>query len=143
MEIDFTRDKMVWTKLAYDPVPPKGIGGKGGAGGLEIMGSVMKMAGSFLGAKAIPDVALRGYLGLELNAKEEVITVNSVLADGPAGKAGVKVGDRLVKVQGRTVVGLDDVERFSRKLLPGDQVKLTVKRGEDTKEIEFKTGEGL
>jgi hypothetical protein len=143
MEIDFTRDKMVWTKLAYDPVGPKGIGGKGGAGGLEIMGTVMKMAGSLLGAKAIPDIALRGYLGLELNAKDEVITVNSVLADSPAGKAGVKVGDRLVKVQGRTVVGLDDVERFSRKLLPGDQVKLTVKRGEDTKEIEFKTGEGL
>jgi hypothetical protein len=143
MEIDFTRDKMVWTKLAYDPVAPKGMGGKGGAGGLEIMGSFMKFAGSMLGAKANPDVTLRGYLGVELKAKDDVVTVNAVLQDSPAGKAGVKAGDQLVKVLGRTVVGLDDVERFSRKLLPGDQVKLTVKRGENTKEIEFKTGEGL
>src|SRR5216683_4087456 len=41
MEIDFTRDKMAWTELDFEPKSPLGQGGKGGgAGGLEIMGSI-------------------------------------------------------------------------------------------------------
>ena len=41
MEIDFTRDKMIWTELDFEPKlePMGGKGGKGGGqGGLEIIG---------------------------------------------------------------------------------------------------------
>lgn len=143
MEIDFTRDKMVWTPLNFEPVIPKGLGGKSGAGGLEVMGPILKMLGGFLGAKTTPETVLRGSLGLELSSKDEVIRITSLLDDGPAVKAGLLVGDQITKVQGRTVVDLQDVKRFSRKLVPGETVKLTVKRGAETKEIEFKMGEGL
>lgn len=144
MEIDFTRDKMVWTPLKFDPTPPMGLGGKaGGAGGLEAIGSLMKMMGSFLGAKANPDVTLRGFLGIELLESEDTITVNSVLEKGPAEKSGLQKGDRLTKFQGRTVLNLEDVQRLAKKLSPGDAIKLTVQRGQETREIQFKTGEGL
>src|SRR5204862_3431495 len=45
IEVDFTRDKLVWTPLDWTPVAPAGLGGKGGqsAGGLEVMGSIMKV----------------------------------------------------------------------------------------------------
>jgi S1-C subfamily serine protease len=69
--------------------------------------------------------------------------VRSVLAAGPAGSAGVRAGDRLTHVQGRSVQNVEDVHRFARKLAPGDRVKLTVVRGKETKEITVKTGEGL
>src|SRR5437763_11793033 len=50
MEIDFTKDRMIWTKLDWKPKAPMGLGGKGGGqGGLEIMGTIMKMLGGFLG----------------------------------------------------------------------------------------------
>jgi hypothetical protein len=49
----------------------------------------------------------------------------------------------LTRFQGRTVLNTEDVERFARKLTPGTDVKLTVVRGKGTKEIRFKTGEGL
>lgn len=144
MEIDFTRDKMAWTELDFDPKAPLGLGGRGGgAGGLEVMGSIMKLLGSFLGKKAAPDVVTRGYLGIELADGDSGPTVKSVLDKGPAAEAGVKAGDQLTKVQGRTVTDSEDVYRFVKKLTAGEKIRLTVLRGKQTVEINFKTGEGL
>jgi hypothetical protein len=144
LEIDFARDKMVWVPLDYEPKVPAGMGGKGGSlGGLEVLGSLMKGLGALLGRKATPDVRLRGFWGVELAEGDESPVVRSVLEKGPAAEAGVKAGDRLTHVGGRSVSSVEDVHRFARKLAPGALVKLTVVRGKDTKEINVKTGEGL
>jgi hypothetical protein len=144
MEIDFTKDKMVWTPLDYDPEAPKGMGGKGGTGGLEFMGTIMKMFGAFLGKKPAPDVAPRGFLGVELEQKgDDVVVVKSVLEKSPAAKAGVKAGDRITKVKGRTIENIEDIQRFIKKLKADEPVSLTVERGKDKMEISFTTGEGL
>jgi hypothetical protein len=143
MEIDFTRDKMTWTPLDFDPKAPAGLGGRtGGAGGLEIVGSIMKTLGSFLGRKANPDVVPRGFIGIELTDSREGAVVKSVLADGPAAKAGVEKGDRIEGVQGRTVVSAEDVENYAN-VPAGTIIKLVVTRGKDKKEITFKSVEGF
>jgi len=69
--------------------------------------------------------------------------VQSVLADGPASKAGLKTGDQITHVQGRIVLDTEDVQRFVRRLNPGDNLKLTVQRGKDKKDITVQLGEGL
>lgn len=144
IEIDFARDKMVWSPLAYEPKAPGGMGGRGGgAGGLEIIGSIMKGLGTILGRKPAPEVRLRGFWGVELAEGDDSPVVRSVLASGPAGAAGVLAGDRLTRVGGRSVQNIEDVHRFARKLAPGERVRLTVVRGKETKEITVKTGEGL
>jgi serine protease DegQ len=144
MEIDFTQDKMVWTEMKWKPEPPKTTGAKGGgAGGLELMGSIMEMLGKFMGAKAEPDVAPRGFLGVELAGAGDKVTVTAVIEKSPAAKAGVKVGDQITKVQGRTVETVEDVAHHLNKLAADKEVKLTVVRGKETKVITFKTGEGL
>ncbi len=145
MEIDFTRDKMTWTELDFEPKAPLGLGAKtGGAGGLEIVGSLMKLLGSFMGKK--PDVATvpRGFLGITLKGSEDDDpVVASVLPDGPAAKAGVKAGDLIAKVQGRTVSGHDGLRNLVNNIKAGDTVQLTVKRDGETKEIRVKAGEGF
>jgi serine protease DegQ len=146
MEIDFTKDKMVWTPLDWEPKAPARLGeGGGGAGGLEVMGMLMKFLGLLAGAKAEPDYALRGFLGLELADVEdgEYPEVKTVMAGGPAAKAGLQPGDKVTKFQGRTVTNTEDVQRFAGKLAAGDDVKVTLKRGKETVEVSFKTGEGL
>jgi hypothetical protein len=142
IEIDFTRDKMIWTPLDYEPKVPV-TGGRGGAGGLEVIGSIMKVLGGMLGRKAAPEVTPRGFLGIELEDGEELPAVKAVLAGGPAAKAGVKAGDRISHIQGRSVLNSEDVLRLAKKLLPGAAVTLTVKRGSDTQEIRFQAAEGL
>jgi putative serine protease PepD len=71
--------------------------------------------------------------------------VKSVLADGPAAKAGLKAGDRITQFKGRSVTNTADVQRFAQNLAADAPVKLTVKRGGEKApiEINFKTGEGL
>jgi hypothetical protein len=145
MEIDFTSDKMVWTPLKWTPEAPKGLdGGKASGGGsLEMVGSLMKMLGSFMGAKTTPEVVLRGFFGIQLVEKDDDIIVHGILDKGPAADSGLQAGDRLTKFQGRTVINIEDVQRLAKKLSPGETVKLTVQRGDATREISFKTGEGL
>ncbi len=117
IEVDFTRNKMTWTELDFDPPPPEGIpGGKGGAGGLEVLGQVMKMFGSLLGTKSTPDLVTRPFLGAELSEDDKGnVTVKSVLAGGPAAQGGLKPGDRLTEFKGRTVRTVKDVEGYLGK----------------------------
>lgn len=145
IEIDFTKTKMLWTKLDYKPAAPLGLGKnvKGNGGGLEMMGDIMGGIGKFLGRKATPEVTLRGFLGLTLENGDEYPSVKAVLAAGPAGKAGVKTGDLITKVQGRTVADVADVLTAAGKLPAGSKMTLTVQRGKETKELSFKTGEGI
>jgi hypothetical protein len=144
MDIDFTRDKMTWTALDFEPRGPLGLGSRvGGAGGLEIIGSVMKMLGSLLGRKTNPEVLPRGFLGIELKDTDDGPVVGTVLADGPAGTAGVRAGDRITKFAGRTVVDSGDLRRFVGKLAAGAAVTLTVVRDGHTRDIAFKAGEGF
>jgi hypothetical protein len=144
MEIDFTRDKMTWTPLDFKPPAPLGMGGhSGSAGGLEIVGSIMKMLGSFIGAKATPDIVPRGLMGFDVKDGEDYPVVRTVLDDGPAAKAGLKPGDMLTKFSGRGVTDRDDVIRLSKKVTAGSAVKLTVKRGDTTKELTLTAGAGL
>ena len=147
MTIDFTRDKMVWTPLDYWPADPKRVGGGGASGGLEVMGTLMKFLGAISGAKPEPDYTLRGFLGVDLEDKEdaEYPVVKSVLVDGPAANAGVKAGDRVTRFKGRSVQNVEDVRRFALKLTAHAAVKLTVQRSGEKEpvEISFKAGEGL
>jgi serine protease DegQ len=144
MEIDFTRDKMVWTPLDYKPKGTASLGARGrGAGEIDLLGGLLKSVGALLGTKASPEVRLRGFLGIELKDDDENPIVQSVLADGPAGKAGVKVGDRVTHIQGRSVLDTDDVQRYVGRLKPGQEFKLTVQRGKDKKDIPVTLGEGL
>ncbi len=143
IEFDFTKDKLVWTPLDFAPKAPMGLGGKGASAGLEAVGQIMKMLGGALGRKATPDVVFRGTIGLELSDNNEVVTVRSVRPAGPAEAAGVKAGDRITKFQDRTVLSVEDVERFARKLRAGDEVHLTVERGGQTMVLALKTAEGL
>src|SRR5205823_11579550 len=97
-ELDFTKDKMTWTELNFDPPPPAGIdGAKGGLPELNAMGSALKMFGGLLGKRAKPEVVARGFLGLEMAESNGQVTVKRVLEKSPADKAGVRPGDRVAR----------------------------------------------
>ena len=61
--------------------------------------------------------------------------VESIAAGSPASKSDLKVGDLIVKVDGKPVTGSSDVVVAVRAHQPGESVKLTVRRGSRTLEI--------
>ena len=70
-------------------------------------------------------------IGIVFNASTDTITVLSVIPKGPSSEAGVRPGDRIVKIDGRTVAGQkipqDSMVRLMRGKR-GTRVKLGVKR---------------
>jgi len=78
--------------------------------------------------------SLRGYLGIGLNhmtAREtKGYPVGSVQADSPAEKAGLKVGDIIVGINGQKVEQSGDLNMCLIDFGPGDEIEMTFKRGE-------------
>jgi hypothetical protein len=143
LEFDFTKHKLAWTPLGFDPPAPEGLDGKGAAAGMEAMGNLFKLLGTLLGKKPEPQVVLRGFLGIALEEGNKTVIVQSVLAKSPAASSGLKPGDRIDRFQGKAVTSAADIHRLAAKLAPDETARLTVMRGPDTLSIEIKAGQGL
>ena len=75
------------------------------------------------------------YLGFTLsdNNDTKIVTVDK---NSPAEKAGVKVGDAILKFDGEKVKNSDELRTIFRKKKIGDEVKIEVQREKET--LEFK-----
>ena len=143
MEFDFTKNAMRWTPLDWNPPPPKGIGGNGGQGGLEILGSIMKFLGPLMGLQQAGPPERRGFLGVELADKEGMIMVAKVLAASPAAAGGLQTGDRLQEINGKEVKTSADAQRLTARVLAGQLLRITIQRGESKQTLRITAGEGL
>jgi serine protease DegQ len=144
IEYDFTETKLKWTPVDFKVPDPKRIKDKGESqGGLEMIGSLIQMLSAFSGIKPNFEVRPRGFLGAELAADDKELVVKSVLADGPADKAGLKAGDRIQTAKGKSLSKPEDLLETVRKLPEGTRLKLSIKRGDDIKDITVELGKGL
>ncbi|HEY7893894.1 MAG TPA: PDZ domain-containing protein [Gemmatimonadaceae bacterium] len=98
--------------------------------------------------RGFPTYGPPGYLGVTFSAStnnveqeggktlvrfENYPTIESVDPDSPAEHAGIESGDKLITLNGKDVtVGC---EPFSTLLKPGSHLRLSVKRGSDTKQL--------
>jgi hypothetical protein len=136
---DFTKDKMEWTVLDFEPPAPQGLGeGVGAPQGLDMMGNLMKMLGQFMGRKPEPDVVPRGFVGVEVEEGDRQVTVKAVLPGSPAAEAGLKAGDRIKDVE-----SVGDLLKLAAKIARGETIGLTVERSGEVHTFQFKTGKGL
>ena len=72
----------------------------------------------------------RGGVGLEVRLRDGQLTVVAPIADGPAARAGVRAGDRLVAIDGVPTAGLSLVQVIRRlRGGIGSEVSLTLQRG--------------
>lgn len=144
IEYDFTQDKLKWTRVDFKVADPKRIVDKGGSqGGLEMIGSLMQVLSMFGGMKPNYTVHPRGFVGVELGAKDKGLEVKSVLAGSPAEKAGLKVGDIIEGAKGKSLDSPKDLLEAVKALPVGTSLKLSVKRGDETKDITIELGKGL
>lgn len=88
---------------------------------------------------------LQGYfygIGTEIyKEKNDLITINRVFENSPASKAGLKKGDKYLKVNGQDVT-TKTIEEVSN-LIKGESGKkfsLTIQRGKEEKTVELTTG---
>ncbi len=79
-----------------------------------------------------------GGLGIQIGSKDGMLTVIAPLEDTPAYKAGIKAGDKIIKINGEFTkdMGLHDAVSKMRGV-PGTSVKITIMREgwKETKEF--------
>ncbi|HLF18408.1 MAG TPA: S41 family peptidase [Candidatus Omnitrophota bacterium] len=79
-----------------------------------------------------------GGLGIEISIRDGLLTVITPIEDTPAWKAGIKAGDRIVKIEDELTKDItlsDAVKKLRGK--PGTAVKITVLREDEFKILEF------
>jgi carboxyl-terminal processing protease len=97
---------------------------------------------SYMNAKSFKDMQIQtrgefGGLGLEVNEDKGLIKVVSPIDDTPAARAGIKPGDIITALDGKSVIGLSLNEAVDRmRGSPNSKILLTIKRQSVDKPIE-------
>jgi carboxyl-terminal processing protease len=97
---------------------------------------------SYMNAKAFKDMQIQtkgefGGLGIEVNEDKGIIKVVSPIDDTPAARAGIKPGDIITALDGKTLIGMtlaDAVDKMRGP--PNSKIVLTIKRRDVDQPIE-------
>ena len=82
------------------------------------------------------------YLGVSTaQAAQGGARVGAIVDSGPADKAGLRAGDRIVEIAGTAVHEPDDVSAAVNARRPNDEVRVVVERGGERRTLTVKLGE--
>ena len=139
LQIDLSKDHMIWTPVNYiPPALPSLRGPRPDAASaqnpedkreanLESMGTVMKILGPMVKPKEIPS-KFRGFVGVELSAEGDKVTVARVLGGSPAEKAGIEAGDVLESLNGNPIHTVTAAQSAMSKTFIGQTAKFVLDR---------------
>jgi hypothetical protein len=138
ISFDFSKDKLDWTALDFEPPAPRGLGGKDA--GVDALGGLVKVMATLLGNDLRRDTRYRGFLGVELADKN---VIAAVLPDSPAAAAKLQAGDQIVAVNGQKAARPADVQQRLAGHGTGHTIELDVLRNGTTRTIKVTLGKGL
>lgn len=80
------------------------------------------------------------FIGIRGEANVKQAKVAHIFPESPAEKAGLKVGDVILAINGDDLPDFAALSAAIRDRQPGDSIKLQVRRGEDTLELKLRIG---
>ncbi len=81
------------------------------------------------------------YIGVMGDPDAQDARIIEVYPDTPAEKAGIQVGDVIVKFDGRAISDFASLARAVQASRPGSKVKIEVRRGETTVAVDLEIGQ--
>lgn len=87
------------------------------------------------------DVGDRVELGISVESSDQPgVLVDEVDEGTPAARAGLKPGDRIVRIASTEIESFDDARKALGKVRPGDAIEIRVRRGDDMKTLRVRFG---
>jgi putative serine protease PepD len=113
-------------------------GGNVGVGFAVPSNTVKRIADALIADGAVE----HAYLGVSLDSTDEEpgAHVTDVRSGTPAEDAGLRAGDVITAAGGETVADADDLRRLIDSRSPGDELELTVARGDETVTLDVELG---
>ncbi len=148
LELDPTQDRMVWTRLDYepkDPYVPRKVKPEtpNEVQAMNALGPLAKIAAALIGKQPEEVLHSQGFLGIVLEAKEGKVIATKVLPDSPAAQAGVRQDDAFIKILGRPISDTNAAHVAIREIKPGESVAIIVERSGVTMELKAIAGKGF
>jgi hypothetical protein len=142
---DFTKTHLVWTKLNWDPPPPVGLAdlGSGAVPEMSAMTGMVGLMTSFIGRRPDAELIFRGFLGVELEEKDDKVLVKRVLAKSPAAEAGLQAADELARFQDAEVDSLAKLHKLAGDHAKKEKLELEVIRAGKNEKISLTPIKGL
>jgi S1-C subfamily serine protease len=83
-----------------------------------------------------------GYLGITFTKDSEGLQVTELKPDGPAGKAGLKEGDVILKIESHDLKDADTAEmvKLVAGMRPGTVIAVAIRRGTEDRTLKIKLG---
>ena len=149
LEIDLTKDRMIWTRIDHDPrdppVPdhkPDAHGGApAGVQAMRMLGPLAKGLAFLTGKQPEEEWQARGFLGLEwaeqVTSSHKQVLVRRVLDGLPAAQGGVRPDDQIVTIGSRRIDGIKDARTALSEVRSGDTVVFLIRRrsGDSSREL--------
>ncbi len=105
-------------------------GGSDGVGFAIPINTAISVADRLIAGEEIR-TAFLGVTGIDPTSGTVGALLTGVVADSPAEEAGLQVGDLITAYNGRPIESMTDLAAAVRTDQPGDQVTLTIRRGDD------------
>jgi carboxyl-terminal processing protease len=79
-----------------------------------------------------------GGLGIQISIRDKVLTVMTPISGTPASRAGIRSGDQIVKIDGKSTKGIAIDEAVAKlRGEPGTEVTLTIRRRGAVKDVDY------
>jgi hypothetical protein len=151
MQFDPTEDRLIWTRLDYNPrepfIPKPDPAKDQPPAEMQIMqalGPAMKFAAILLGKQPEDNLIPRGSFGMELTeATKGDVRISAVWSGSAAANAGAKPGDRLIKLNQKSITSLSAAHAAVREVKAGDRIPAELLRGTETVFLDLTAREGL
>jgi membrane-associated protease RseP (regulator of RpoE activity) len=130
--INYQDKTLTMTPTAYDPG--------------DVLQALMKsmMSGGKERKVHVSPTTLWGWtVGKEASDEEDGVELVLIYPGGPAEKAGLKVGDRIMSIDGRWTDSVNDCYLAASLVKPGQRVKVAFRRDNETKTLELTPPAGL